>query len=310
MSKPTPLGTLFKLPPELRDRIYDHVLDKSYVVFWDYYLSHHQTSARRRSPISFAKFEIRCISKALSAEATARLFSNKTSFIFVITFNYLHDLLSSPPNKKATERMVDVEFRVQTGASTEAHYIWCGQYLSRGWIDRSSRWDDVISMITADGEKLERRTVYYPSNVDPRCEASVDQFTGIEIERNKLLVTFADFNEHFHLFMPTRFFQTLKKCVAFRSIVVVLEWWDVDEQNPRSMAVAEKVEEVQRELEQCWGPCVARDALAQYSERIVENYILYSAFELAFQPLKFREENAEAAGAVVMKEAHRLEELS
>ena len=83
---------------------------------------------------------------------------------------------------------------------------------------------------------------------------------------------------------------------------MVLEWWDEEGKSLNSVAVAEKVEEVRRELEQCWGPCVVRDALDQYMQRSNYYYKVHFAFELAFQPLKFGRENAKAAGAEVVKE--------
>lgn len=310
ISKPTPLGTLIKLPPEVRDQIYDHVLDQNYFVFWDYY--HHDTGDRSLSlkgPISFANLEICCISKTLSAEASARLFSNKTNFLFAISFYQFHDRLSPPPNKKVTERMMNVELKVQTGGPVEAEYIRLGER-AIGRYGTSVLWNNVIPVVTADGEMKQRRSLYHPSNMDPRCEASVDHFTGTEIERNKLLVTFDDFDQRFQLFMHTRFFQTLKMCIGFRSIAMVLEWWETDGTSLNPMAVAEKVEEVRRELEQCWGPCVVTDALDRYAQKNDEDFQLYFAFELAFRPLKFIGEKAKAAGAGMMKEANRLEELS
>lgn len=311
ISEPTPLGTLLKLPPELRDRIYNHVFDQSYIVFWDEYTRNDDVkmSVRSQRPISFADFdEIRCISKTISAEATACLFSNKTNFVYVVSFNQVDERLSSPPDKKTTEKMVNVEFRVQTGASVEAGYIWSGEVGRTRWSSKSSRWANVIPMTTADGAVVERRTLYFPSNVDPRCEGSVDYFTRTAIERNKLQVTFDDFDQHFHLFMPTRFFRTLKKCIGFRSIVVVLEWWGLEGKIPYSMAVAVQVEEVRRELEQCWGPCVVTDARDQSTQSNDHVYHLHFVFELAFQPLKFRGRNAKAGGAEVVEEADRLEE--
>ena len=311
-SKPTPLGTLIKLPPEVRDQIYDHVLDEGYFVFWNYYKHHHDIGDRSvsvKSPITFADLEIRCISKALNAEASARLFSNKIKFLFAISFYEFRDRLSPPPNKKATKKMMNVELKVQTGGVVEAQYIRAGDRVI-GRDPTTVLWDNVVQVVTADGEVKQRRTIYHPSNMDPRCEASVDHFTGTEIERNKLLVTFDDFDEHFQLFMHTRFFQTLKTCVGFRSIAVVLEWWEMDGMGPIYMTVAERVEEVQRELEQCWGPCVVTDALDRYVQKNDEDFLLYYAFELTFRPLKFLGEKAEAAGAGMIKEADRLDELS
>ena len=262
-----------------------------------------------KGPISFAGLEIRCVSKTLSAEASARLFSSKTNFLFAISFYQFHDRLSHAPNKKATERMMNVELKVQTGGPVEAEYIRLGER-SVGRFGTSVMWNNVIPVVTAGGEVKQRRTLYYPSSMDPRCEASVDHFTGIEIERNKLVVMFDDFDQHFSLFMQTRFFQTLKMCIGFRSIAVVLEWGEMNGVSLNPMAVAEKVEEVRMELEQCWGPCVITDALDRYAQRVDEDFQLHFAFELAFRPLKFLGENAKAAGAGVTKEANRLEELS
>lgn len=204
---------------------------------------------------------------------------------------------------------MNVELKVQTGGPVEGGYVRLGER-AIGKFGTSVLWNNVISVVTADGEVKHRRSLYHPSNIDPRCKATVDHFTGTEIERNKLLVTFDDFDEHFHLFMHTRFFQTLKMCIAFRSIAIVLEWWELDGLILNPMEVAEKVEEVRRELEQCWGPCVVTDALDRYEQKMDEDFQLHFAFELAFRPLKFLREKAKAADAGLMKEVNRLEELS
>ena len=257
--------------------------------------------------MTFADLEISCVSKALSAEASGRLFSIATKFVFVISFDQNHKTLSRSPERTVTERMMNVEFVVETGASREAAYIWLGKFAIADY-EKISGAEDIIPIVAADGEVKERRTLYYPSSMDARCEASVDHFTGSDIERNNLAITFRDFDEEFHLFMPTRFFQTLKKCVGFRTIAVMLEWWGEVEGAFDANEVAEQLGKVRMELEQCWGPCVVTDALEQYKQRTDEDMRLWLAFELAFRPREFHGKNLGRAG--VMTDANRVEEVS
>ncbi|CAD6575282.1 MAG: hypothetical protein ASARMPREDX12_007182 [Alectoria sarmentosa] len=305
----TPLGTLVKLPPELRDQIYDHVLDRSYVVFWTYYHNDSHASPDGVTPTVFADLEIRSVSKALGAEAGARFFSTATTFAFLVGFHE-HDRLSTPPAKTFTEKLLNVEFVVDTGAPVEGDYIRMVEE-DMVFYDRDMWGEDIVPMITGGGELRGRQTIYYPATMDPRCEASVDHFTGIDVERNNFFITFKDFDPNFQLFMATRFFQTLKKCVGFRNIAVGLERWGFEASNNETVELVEKVEEVRMELEQCWGPCVVKDVLDQYTETTGEADLkLYFAFELAFQPLKFHGEKVKAGGVGATKEEDRGQEAS
>ena len=281
----TPLGTLIILPPELRSQIYSHVLSPCYVLVSTFV--HHNTLI---DP-TFADLEILCVSKALNAEVSDRLFSNMTTFAFLIGFRHMDDPLSQPPTREVTRKVKNVEFVVRTGVSDEGGFIALVEkdmvfFDRKMWGD-----DDIIPMVTASGEVRRRQTIYHPANMGPRCIASVDHFTGSEIERNELLITFRDFDANFHLFMATRFFQTLKKCIGFQTIVMVLEWWHLEEWSRYDEAVvAEKVEGVRMELEQCWGPCEIKDVRDQYTETIdAADKEFCVAFEMVFQPLKFQE---------------------
>lgn len=205
---------------------------------------------------------------------------------------------------------MNVEFVVDTGAPIEGDYI---RMVEEDMVfhDRNTWGEDIISMITGDGELRGRQTIYYPATMDPRCEASVDHFTGIDVERNNFFITFKDFDPNFQLFMATRFFQTLKKCIGFRNIAVGLEWWGFEALNNETIELVEKVEEVRMELEQCWGPCVVKDVLDQYTETTGEADLkLHFAFELAFQPLKFHGEKLKAGGVGATKEADCGKEVS
>lgn len=202
---------------------------------------------------------------------------------------------------------MNVQFLVDTAAGIEGDYVSMVED-DMVFYERSMWGDDIIPMATANGEVRGRQTLYYPATMDPRCEASVEHFTGSEIERNDFFVTFRDFDASFHLFMATRFFQTMKKCTGFRNVTVVLEWWwQLDEWGKNVVAVAGKVDDVRMELEQCWGPCVVRDELDQFKKTIEgedakmylvergtlrEDMKLFFTFELAFQPLKFRGANS------------------
>lgn len=207
--------------------------------------------------------------------------------------------------------MLNVEFVVDTAAPIEGDYV---SMVEDGMVfyEREMWGDDIIPMVTASGDVRGRQTLYYPATMDPRCEGSVEHFTGSGIERNNFVITFRDFDASFHLFMATRFFQAMKKCVGFRNVTVVLEWWwQLDGWGQNAVAVAEKVDEVRVELELCWGPCVVRHELDRFKEKVEgENKESFFTFELAFQPLKFRgaNRNAGGVGATTQIEPRRLAE--
>lgn len=303
MTNTTPLGTLIKLPPEIRHQIYDHVLDRNYLVFWTYYPREDFASPSGRLP-TIADLAIRCVSKGLNADANARLFSSETVFSFLIRFDF-HERLPPGPAKKDTKRMMNVEFVVDPGSSLEAVYIDMAE-------------NDMVnhgrSMWGTKGEVKGRKTIYGHAAMNSRCEASVNHFTGVEIERNSLFVKFRGIEDDFHLFMDTGFFQTLKKCIGFRTVRMALEWFGWVDSVRVTVPAVEKVDGVRMELEQCWGPCVVRDVTDQYMKSNGapgdDDMWLYYAFELVFQPLEFHRKKGKGGGAGVMKEADRLTEGS
>ncbi len=305
-SVPTCLDTLIKFPPELRDQIYDHVLDECYVVFWTYYRNDQYPSPYGDRPTIFSDLEIRLVSKTLSAEASARLFSAATNFKFSVGFSH-GEKESPPPSRKVTAKMRNVEFVVVTGAKYEEDFIGLIED-DQAFYELGTGAEDIIPMVIASGEVKGRQTNYYPSIMDPRCEASIDHFTGTAIERDSLVIAFGDFDAYFHHFMTTRFFQTLKLCVGFRTITVELEWWDKLGVDIDVNAAKKKVEEVRMELEPCWGPCVVESGSHLHEKGSTEfNIKLYLTFRLEFQPLEFRGQDMKAAGAAVVKGGDRLE---
>ena len=301
-NNPTPLGTLITLPPELRDQIYNHVLDMKYIVFWTYYHKERYPSSGGCTPTIPPDLSIRCVSKALSAEASARLF-DATTFTFDIGFSYFHDRLSPLPATAATGRMMNVEFRVITGAGMEDDLIDMVED-DVMMLERATDVDDeVIPIVTTDGIVRGHQTVYHPALMDLICRASVEHFIGTEPKRNTLLVEFRDFGASFHLFMATRFFQTLKECAGFRTITLLLHFRARDDRDCNMVAVMEELQNVQTELQRCWGPCTVRDVFDRFRGRPVWTlFKLRYAFELTFRPLEFREGDRKAGGLRVGKE--------
>ena len=300
MTGPNSLGTLIKLPRELRDQIYDHVFERSYLVLLleDFY-------RKRYAPD--LDFKILCTSKALNAEASDCVFSKRTTFKFCIDFN---PHLPRPPPfvmPKRRERWANIEFEIQTMALIEGNIITratMGLGLFNKEPKDSSKY---FPMVTAAGGTQLRQTIYHPRTVDPICKATVDHFAKAETERNNLLITFTDFGLEFNLFMATRFFQTLKMCTGFRTITVVLiVLWSMIG-SPSKTEVTEKAKEVQEELESCWGTCVVTDVIDRCNKnRKVEARF---AFELVFQPLEFHGTNLKAEAASAIKTAGRVEEF-
>lgn len=204
---------------------------------------------------------------------------------------------------------MNVEFVVDTGVPFEREYI---SVVERGmlFLEEEDVGDDIVPMVTARGDVRGRQTLYYPATMLPRCEGSVDHFTGGEVERNCLLIAFRDFDVGFRLFMATRFFRRLKLCVGFRRVTVVLARWEMDGVGFDRTGMVEEVEEVRGELESCWGPGVVEDVLGRYrGQGGLGDTEMCFAFQLVFQPRKFHGENLKAEAAGVVKGGDRMEEV-
>ena len=210
--------------------------------------------------------------------------------------------------------MMNVEFVVDPGSSREAWYIELAEIIGPGY--PGSMWGKrrAISTVTASGEVKGRPTIYDEATMNPRCESSVDHFTGTEVVRNHLSVIFRALEENFHVFMATRFFQTLKECIGFRNIRVTLEWFEYEYSVRKTGPAAKKVYEVLMELKQSWGPCTVRDVSDQRPEANglagPDDLEKFFAFELVFHPLEFHRRNVKAKGAGVRKDAGRQVEVS
>ncbi|CAF9905765.1 hypothetical protein IMSHALPRED_003968 [Imshaugia aleurites] len=298
---PTPLGTLITLPPELRNQIYSHVLSKNYIVFWtrcdddddDLY-----PSSYPEYPTTPPDLPARRVSKALNAEASAILF-HATTFTFKIGFGLYVHKLSPPPPKEITEKMMNVALEVFAGADDEDE-LTDGAENDVTILERPT-WEDedFEPIVTADGEVRRRVTVWHPAIMNSICQASVDHFTGIEIERNSLLINWRDFNIYSGLFMNTRFFQTIKECVGFRTVTVLLEGWEWPMGKEMMM---KRLQGVQAELEQAWGPYSLKDVYDHSKWDTDDGEPQHHAFELKFRPLKFCRENRKAGDLWGIKE--------
>ena len=200
-----PGGTLFQLPQEVRDEIYRHYFNKEYRVFWCYYNI-------EDCNIILADLAILRTSKTISSDATNSLFSRAASKAIMFTYDFDLDpiaKMSTPPTKEATERMMNVVFKVSIERELRAYRTIVGRYA-----------DETLSPASSMG---------------PIYEATINHFTGISVVRDRLRIRlYAQgyrYYEAFLKFMKTRFFQTLKRMQGFRKLNLVTathvdRWWE------------------------------------------------------------------------------------
>lgn len=244
-------STLLQLPQEIRDEIYSHYFNKRYLVFWCYC----------DPDVIPADLAILRTSHAISSEAMKSLFFGAPSkaITFLYDFEFDPDAeMSTPPTKEATNRMMNVEFKVLIEPELMTHHAVVGNYADE--------------------------TLYPASNMDPICEATIDHFTGISVIRDRFRIKFKIFGhkfyDHFLEFMKTRFFQTLKKMQGFRKLTLVLEMVDLFEEDLSIEDQQEDIGEVPAELESCLGPCVSES----FTHYLWLNN-LHLVYELEFHPV-------------------------
>lgn len=268
-------GALFQLPQEVRDEIYSHYFNKKYLVYWC-------NCDPEDCDVILADLAILRTSNAISSEAMNSLFfgapSKATRFIYDIDFDPVAEM-STPPTKEATNRMMNVEFKVSIEPEIMAYRAIVGGYADE--------------------------TLYPASSMDPICEATIDHFTGVSVVRDRFQLSFDvlghNFYEHFLIFMKTRFFQTLKRMQGFRKLTLALEMVNLFKDD-LSIEDQQDIGEVSAELEPYLGPCVAKSLTHErWSEW------LHLVYELEFHPLKLQIENLQAEAARLTKEVKRFE---
>ena len=258
MSTIRPDSALLQLPQELRDEIYSHYFNNSYLVFWCYYDPEHYSN------VILADLAVLRASNAINSEAMKSLFFGAPSKAFTFIYDFELDPyaeMSTPPTKEATNRMMNVEFKVEIDPETLFYRAIKGGYADE--------------------------TLYPASIMDPICEATIDHFTGVSVVRNRFGIRFNvsgyDFHEQFLKFLETRFFQTLKKLQGFRKLTLVLEM--VNQQFKKDLSIESQPDlgEVLAELEPSLGPCVVKSLK---HER--QSVWLHLVYELEFHPLKLQ----------------------
>lgn len=287
MSVIAPGGTLLPLPREIRDEIYGHYFEKSYIVLRSYYeeVKDVENWHSYEKFGGYADLALLRTSKAISADAKHFLFSTAASK--ATTFKYLMDLdpeevFSTPPAKEDTDCMMNVEFT----------FIL-----------------DETRMVTYPEENGYEDGPLYPAyHMDLLCEASIDHFVGTTVTRDALRIIFQvmcfdSLRGFFGPFIKTRFFQNLKSLNGFQRLALVLDYILYDSRKPRQESESRKVvEEVQKELEPHLGPSIVKDATHSFFGLCA---MKRCAFELQFQPYRFYDCRAEAAK--LEKEMDRIE---
>lgn len=279
MSAIAPGGTLLPLPREIRDEIYGHYFEKSYIVLRSY----DEGDKHRENWCGYRNADLALLrtSKAINADVKHFLFSKAASK--ATTFRYciqlhLKQVLSTPPAKEDTDRMMNVEFDLPL--------------------------DEAWRVACADLDGYEDGSPYPAYRRDLLCEASIDRFVGTTVTRNDLRITIRltfpihSFLRYFKPFMKTRFFQTLESLNGFRRLALVLEWtfYNSRDRAVQDFELQKVVEEVQKELEPHLGPCTVKDAT--HSVTFCPDHYWDEtdiALELQFQLYRFYDCRAEAA---------------
>ncbi len=169
-------GTLFRLPRELRDKIYRYVVKGNYVICsskcdssavghvlreaWEYMgLSEHELAREGSNPgvvLSYSEqpyfisdLRVLCVSKAISDEAMAILYSESTFRIDRIDVSFSEDDVSWLSSKDTIDRMMNIELDIRlwpphTVPDDHLPVYSCSEYLRK----REQMWEAALRCIS------------------------------------------------------------------------------------------------------------------------------------------------------------------
>lgn len=276
MSTIKPGGALVQLPRELRDKVYGHCLNKSYVVFWCYY-------GRRDFTHPIVDLAIFRVSKAISSEAKQVIFSRAaseaTTFVFNIAF-YLNMSFSTPPNKDATDAMMNIKFSIDLNSE---------------------------DMQVRAEQRDQSETILPIFSMKSICEATVDRFAGTTVIRDNFRIRLyprgRKTGEELEVFMRSHFFQTVKRFNGFRKAVAELKWRFLREKDVNSETQKEartvQIRALQMELEPSLGPS-DMESVVDHNDPLGGDHVNLT-LKLEFHPLKFHVEKLRAEATRLTK---------
>ena len=266
-------GALLQLPQEVRDEIYGHYFNKSYLVLWSLHDADDNESLFRNVPNSkdrdLADLAILRTCKSINSDAENILYSKGTTFIYSMRFDY-HALNTTPPVREATDRMMNVEFRVRV-------------------------FGDVPTSQSSQGiHDYEQNQLY--SRMEATCGATLDRFAGTSVIRDSFRITFevgsVKSNNSIDRLIESPFFQILAKFIGFQSVVVKLISAGLADSAPDREA-RKIVRKVQEALEPHLGPSIER--LGDITMDRFFGFIKYFSVEIEFEPRKFHVEKLQAS---------------
>ena len=279
-------NSLLQLPQEIKNEIYSHYFNKSYLVLWslldaDSNKSIFWTTNRRifseeeekeqdfesRSLFpdvsdsktrDLADFAILRTCKSINSDAQDILYSTATTFIYVMCFGCCATY-TTPPAREATDRMMNVEFRVRIYRDSPT--VWS---LLQGTYDR------------------EQHQLF--SEMEATCRPTLDRFAGRSVLRDsfriRLEISSLMCNDSIRHLIESHFFETLKTLTGFKRVTVglissVLAGYATDSE------ARETVRTVQEVFEVHLGPSIAR--VEDSAKEMMKN----SSVDIEFEPRKF-----------------------
>lgn len=189
--EPHPGGTLFRLPREVRDKIYGGIVIKTYLIYGQpfYHGDHH------RKPLVDAKADLAILRtcKAISQEASSVMFS-KALFRYAIDYyDVMEKKLPTQPPKSLTDRIMNVDF-----------------ILNQASYDDSSRNDS---------------KVIEPSKLKPLIKGTMERFTGHKVRRStcRVLLWAIEYPGHWNGFLSSPMASAMQKMTGFTAVTYELE---------------------------------------------------------------------------------------
>ena len=275
-------NSLLQLPQEIKNEIYSHYFDKSYLVLWSSLSAADNDSTfwedEPQSPFrdvldsntrGLADFAILRTCKSINSDAQDILYSRATTFIYSMRFDY-EALHTTPPVREATDRMMNVEFRVN---------VFSDAPISRSF----------------QGTHDQEQHQFY-SRMEATCGATLDRFAGTSVTRDSFRITFqvgfVKPNTSIGRLIESPFVRTLEKFIGFQSVVVELisaglANWAPDKEAEKT------VRNVQKAFEPHLGPSIER--VGNITTDSFFGLIRYMSVEIEFEPQKFHIEKLRAS---------------
>ena len=259
-------GSVFlQLPREIRDEIYGHYFSKSYRVLWSLPEADGNESFFRNVPNSKARdladFAILRTCKSIKSDAQNILYSKGTNFVYSMRFDYCA-LHTKPPSRKATNRMMNVEFKVRV-------------------------FSDAPTLQSFQGTHDHEQHQLY-SRMEATCGATLDRFAGTSVIRDSFRITFeigyVKYNNSIGHLIGSPFFQTLEDFTGFQKLTVGLISAVLADDAP-NIEARDSVRRVQKALKPHLGPSIVRSENSTIDRFF--GFMKYFSVEIEFEPRKF-----------------------